>query len=479
MRVQLIYPPISRWDRYSSDIGNAGGRQVPLGVFYLAAYLRQHGHRVGVIDAEALELSSRAAAEQALAFRPEAVGISATTVAFHRACEVARRLKHLAPGLPLILGGPHVTAAPEDAMQAQPFDYGVVGEGEETLQALLETLAQGGHPGRVEGIVWRSDGKPRVNPPRPYIPDLDRLPPPAYDLVPDLSVYNPPPCNYQRLPVVNVITSRGCPSRCTFCDRSVFGQRLRTRSAENIAAEIDLLYHRYGMREIAFVDDTFTLRPHRIRELFELLDQKKIRCPWTCMSRINTVDYDLLKFMRRSGCWHVSFGIESGDPEILETIQKRISLDQTRRVVAWCRSLGILTKGFFIVGHPGETPDTIERSIRFALELPLDDVVVTLNTPLPGTEQYANAHRYGRLERTDWSRFNMWNPVFVPRGLTRDLLLRKHREFYRRFYLRPRPMARYLGSFCSPAGLRRAHALVLSLPFLIGRQRTKIKAQGA
>jgi radical SAM superfamily enzyme YgiQ (UPF0313 family) len=318
------------------------------------------------------------------------------------------------------------------------------------------------------GLAFRDNGAPTINASRPFIADMDGIPFPAYDLIADFSHYNPPPTNYKRLPVVNIITSRGCPNRCTFCGHSAFGRTLRQRSPENIAAEIELLYNRYHVREIAFVDDTFTIRPERIFELFKILNHKKIHFPWTCMSRINTVDFETIKFMKDHGCWHISFGIESGNADILRLIRKNISLTDTKKVIGWCHQVGIRTKGFFIIGHPGETLATIEQTIQTALALPLDDVVVTLNTPLPGTEQYQTAEDYGSLERGDWSRFNMWNPVFVPKGLTEDILLRKHQEFYRRFYLRPRIMVRYVRSFLSRAGLRRAMSVIQSIPFMFG-----------
>ncbi len=468
MKILLIYPPISLRERYSSDIGHSGGRQIPLGVYYLASYARRAGHDARVIDGEAQGMTPSVVAEKAREWRPDIVGISSTTVAFHRALETAREVKARIPGLPVVVGGPHVTALRGDVLSDPEFDFAVYGEGEETLKELLDALSGGGSLASVKGLAFRENGVTTINASRPFIADLDEIPLPAYDLIADFTLYNPPPTNYKALPVANVITSRGCPNRCTFCGHSSFGHTLRQRSPENIAAEIELLYNRYHVREIAFVDDTFTIRPERIFELFEILNRKRIHFPWTCMSRINTVDFETIRFMKDQGCWHISFGIESGNEEILRLIRKNISLADAEKVLGWCRRLGVRTKGFFIIGHPGETPATIEQTIGAALALPLDDVVVTLNTPLPGTEQYETAQDYGSMGKGDWSRFNMWNPVFVPRGLTEDLLLRKHREFYRRFYLRPRIMARYVLSFLSRAGLRRAVSVARSIPFMVG-----------
>ena len=481
MRVLLIYPPISKEERYSSAIGSAGGRQMPLGVFYLASCLRQRGHEVAVIDGEAENLTA-ADILRAERFQPGLVGISTTTVAFHRALQVARELKRQQPDRPIIIGGPHVSSNLSHGMSFPEFDFAIVGEGEKSLADLADALEHGTDLSAVASLAYRKGdaasgadipvcqecrtspgrqeclphrGELIVDPPAARSTISDAMPFPAYDLAADLSLYTPPPCNYKKLPAANVITSRGCPNQCTFCDRSVFGQLLRQRSAANVAAEIEHLWNEYHVREIAFVDDTFTLRPQRIRELFAILDRKGIRFPWTCMSRVSAVDEDLLRFMREHGCWHISFGIESGNEEILQRIKKKISLEQARRVIGWCAKLGIRTKGFFIVGHPGETLETIDESIREALRMKLDDVVVTINTPIPGSPQYKEAAANGTLDETDWSKFNYWRPVFVPHGLTREQLLLKHREFYRRFYFRPRIFWRYGLSFLSPSGPRR------------------------
>ncbi len=465
-RIYLIYPPISKQERYSSDIGASGGNQIPLGVFYLASWLRQQGHEIAVVDGEAENLTAEEIAGRVAGFAPDLIGISSTTVAFHRALELAAILRQGHPRVPLVLGGPHVSSNAEHAMGFTEFDYGVLGEGEITLAELVERIANGTPVHDLPGLAFRENNEVRINPPRDPIVDLDELPFPAFDLIPDIGRYAPPPCNYKRLPVVNVITARGCPHQCTFCDRNVFGRRLRQRSAENVAAEIEYLVKHFGVREIAFVDDTFTIGKERIRKIFTLLQEKGIRLWWTCMGHINTVDRELLEFMRDQGCWHISFGIESGNAGILQRIKKTISLDQVRQVIGWCAELGIRTKGFFIVGHPGETEGTIEETIRYALELPLDDIVATINTPIPGSPQYAEAHEHGSLDKTDWSKFNYWRPVFVPTGLTREVLLARHQEFYRRFYLRPRILWRYFLSLFSSGGLRRLRALARSSLFL-------------
>ena len=349
----------------------------------------------------------------------------------------------------------------------EAFDYAIRGEAEVSFIELLRRLENGDACDDLPGLAFRRNGHVIANAPGDFIADLDQVPFPAYDLLPGLSRYNPPATNYRSLPVGSVISSRGCPCGCTFCARNM-GDVLRLRSAENVAREIEMLHVKHGAREIAFADDTFTFRPGRIRDLFTCLEKKKIRLPWSCKSRVDTADYGLLKFMKDNGCWHISFGIESGSREILEAIGKNINIDRAREILSWCAELGMQTRGNFIIGHPGETGDTIENTIRTALSMKLDGLVVTLNTPLPGTRQFEECGRHGALVSTDWSKFSLNHPVFIPAGLSGEFIKKKQREFYIRFYFRPGIIWRFFLNVFSSGGVRRLLAIVRSLPYVLG-----------
>jgi len=469
-KVFLLYPPISKQERYSSEIGNAGGEQIPLGMYYLASYLQQNMYEVKVIDAEAHKLSASQIMSEILSFSPKFIGISATTVAFHRAVEMAKEIRNQMKDVIIILGGAHVSANPEHALSFGEFNYGVLKEGELTIVNLLKAINENGDIGNVNGIAYYSQEKLVINPAQAYIEDLDLLPFPALDMISDINLYAPPPSNYKTLPVVNMITSRGCPNQCTFCDNNIFGRKYRQRSAENIVEEIKSLQKNYGVREIAFVDDTFLIDKIRIYKLFELLKKENIFFYWTCMSRINNTDYEFLKFLKENGCWHISFGIESGDENILKLIKKNISLEKVRDVISWCKKLKIKTKGFFIIGHPSETIESIDKTIKLACNLKLDDIVVTINTPIPGSQQYAEAEQYGIIDKRNWAEFNYWRPVFVPHGLTKEILLKKHRQIYRKFYLRPRILLRYFFSFFGKGGWKRFKTVFLASFFILKKK---------
>jgi len=469
--ILFIYPPISKMERYSSKIGSAGGEQIPLGIFYLAAFMREKGWEVAIIDGEAEAITPETIIARIAEIKPDFIGISTTTVAFHRALETATLTKEKYPSIPIIQGGPHVSSNPEHAMAYKEFDFGVIGEGEQTLYELVQTFFKKQSPHSILGLTYRNDEQKLViNNPRPYINNLDALPFPAFDLIDDIEVYAPPPSNYKSKPVVNIITSRGCPGGCTFCDKNVFGNRFRSRSAENIVREIEYLWERYRVKELAFVDDSFLVSKKRVYELFELLDQKGLHFYWTCMARINDVNEKFLRFLKEHGCWHISFGIESGDEGVLRQINKHVSLDRVKEVIRTCRKLKIKTKGFFMIGHPTETQETIDKTIAFACSLPLDDMVTTINTPIPGSPQYREANQFGTLDQTDWTQFNYWRPVFIPTGLDQRTLLNKHQEMYRRFYLRPRQLARYFFSFFGTGGLKRLKSVFGASKFLFKRK---------
>ncbi|MBN1865108.1 MAG: radical SAM protein [Victivallales bacterium] len=470
-KIYLLYPPISKFERYSSDLGSVGGEQIPLGIFYLASFLRENGYEVAARDAEATSFNEENIIQEIAGFAPDCIGIGSSTVAFHRALSAAKAIKKEFPSIKIILGGPHVTSNVEHAMSPAAFDFGVIGEGEITLLELLKAIYGGTPVSALPGVAWRdSNGALKVNGRRDFIDNLDTLPFPAYDLIPDMSVYTPPPSTYRTLPVINIITSRGCPNECTFCDRNVFGRKYRERSAENVFLEIKKLHQDFGLREIAFVDDTFLLNRRRVRHIFELVNKAGMSFFWTCMARINDVDYDFLRYLKDNGCWHIAFGIESADPEILRRIKKNIKLDRVRQVTEWCRSLGIQTKGFFIIGHPGETIESIDKTIEFACGLSLNSVVVTINTPIPGSPQFAEAEKYGVLELKDWSKFNYWNPVFIPTGLSAEMMLRKQKEFYLKFYLRPSVMITFIRNLFGKGGWKRFKTIVNLWGYLMRRK---------
>ena len=469
-QVVLVNPFITILERYGKDVGDIGGHQMPLGIFCLAAYLRKHGFEVAVIDAEARRLPHEAVIGLLEKAGAQVIGITSTTVGYRNAGLLATMIRQRLAGVPLVIGGPHMTAMPLETMRTGLFDYGIVKEGEVPFLKLCSLLLRAeGHLEDVPNLVYPAGGELHANRADAMIERLDDLPFPARDLCPDLSVYKPPVGAFRRKPVASMITSRGCPYRCIFCDNNTFGRKVRFFSAEYVVEEIRSLIRTAGVREIAFLDDTFVLDKVRLRKIFDILRHERIAFPWTCMTRVNNLDYDILKFMKENGCWQIRVGVESGNPAVLDFIEKGITLDQVRNVARWCAALKIRTTGFFMVGHHIDTLETIDETIAFALTLPLSDVVVTINTPIPGTRSYQIARQYGEYREDDWTSLNYWTPVFIPRGLTRELLLRKQAEFYRRFYRRPRVLLGQIGKIRDLRSLAMfAKSSVLGYRFITG-----------
>lgn len=448
--VYLINPFISSSERYGKNIGDIGGHQMPLGIYYLAAQLLKDGVNVRVIDAEVRRLSHEDVLAILAREKARIVGLTSTTVAFRNTRKLAVMIREALPDVVLVIGGPHMTAMPEKTMKTGVFNYGIVNEGEIAFSRLVRHVLQGAKDiTAIPNLYSRNRGTIVSNPAREYIQDLDTIPFPARHLCPDLSVYKPPVGAYRRTPVISIITSRGCPYQCIFCDNNTFGRKTRFFSAEYVVGEIREAVTRYGAREIAFLDDTFVLDKKRLHAIFNMLRDQRIVFTWTCMTRVNNLDYETLRFMKENGCWQIRFGVESGNQEVLDFIKKGITLDQVRATAEWCRKLKIHATGFFMIGHHIETPQTIQDTIDFALSLPLTDVTVTINTPIPGTESYDKARQYGTYDERDWTSLNYWTPIFVPHGLTREFMLRKQAELYRRFYFRPGTLARQLSKIRS------------------------------
>ncbi len=454
MRVWLINPPLAL--REASRIG-AIGRNLfynspPLGLAYIAAVLEREGHRVALSDAaiEGLDLDGLVARGRELA--PELIGLTATTLHFEEASRVARALGRALPGVTIGLGGPHINALPELLLDHPEFDFGVLGEGELTTRDVARAMEGGEDWDDVPGTIRVRDGELVRAPTRPPIEDLDELPLPARHLLP-IASYRPMPNDQRELPKASAISSRGCPFQCIFCDKGVFGHGYRSLGPARIVEEIHHLEERYGVRDIAFVDSTFTPTRERIEGVLDAMEADPPRATWTCSCRANLLDEGLLRRMRALGCWRIRIAIESGDDEILARIRKGITRDQFAHTVHTAARLGFQVKAFFMVGHIGESADSIERTITFAESLPLADVTVQINTPLRGTPQYEICREHGTLLESDEGRPSFFEPVFVPRGMTADQLLAAQRSFYRRFYLRPQVIWRQLRTVRRPTDL--------------------------
>ena len=451
MRVTLVNPPLDtvlRNGHVSPVTAYLFYNSAPLGLLYIAAVLEQNGHAVSVVDAAAERLDVPDTVRRIEATRPDVVGVGSTTVVFETTLLLADALKGARPSLPIVLGGYHVTLLPEEAMRCTSFDIGVVGEGEYTMLDLCEAIAGRRPYEDVQSICFRKpDGTLHFTPARARFKELDQLPFPARHLLPP-DLYQPIPIDEHASPKFSMITSRGCPHACAFCQKAKSGYR--SHSPAYIADEVEHLARDFGARDIAFVDSLFCASKKRVAGIMEEFIRRDIpsKVSWTCSSRVEVVDRELLQLMKNAGCWRTRFGIESGSDRVLDFISKGITKEKIRAAVTAAHEVGLRPKAFFIIGHMPDTKETIEETIEFAKSIPLHDVTVQINTLLPKTPQMEvwerEGSKWGRLVNESTDEKSFWEPTFVPWGLEPDDIIGFHRKFYREFYFRPITIARHL-----------------------------------
>ena len=442
----LANAPYFLEERYGG-LASVGATLPCLGLLMLGAVLLKAGHRVRIVDASAQSLCHEEVLEEIRKFRPDIVCLTAVTPSIIKTARLASMITDICPSIPIVIGGPHFTAVPEQTLTDYPvFDYGVVGEGEATVVDLVEALSADRIPSNVPGVAFRENGKVRFAPPRAPIKDLDSLPFPAWDLLDGFpSRYHPALFKYKRLPSTHIISARGCPNKCIFCDTSVFSRQIRFHSPEYVLEMVGYLAKDFKIKEIIFEDDQFLIKKQRVAKICEGLLRAKWGISWCCSGRVNSVNnLALLRLMKRSGCWQISYGIESANQKILDFAKKAITVDQVEQAVRLTHEAGILSKGYFIFGLPYETEKTMENTIRFAKRIPLTDISVFMLTPFPGSKMYEIAGQHGTLEK-DFEKMNILDVVYVPRGLSKEKLLHYQRRFMKEFYLRPRIVGSYVG----------------------------------
>jgi radical SAM superfamily enzyme YgiQ (UPF0313 family) len=416
--------------------------QPPLGLAMISAALEKNGYHVKVLDAPALKLTENSILNAVLREKPDIIGITAMTPTMNSAIKMARQIKEMHNDVIIVLGGAHVTLFPEETLQRVPeADIVVRGEGEQTMVELVKTLENGDSVNsQVLGVTYREKNCIRNSPARQFISDLDSLPFPAFHLLP-MTRYRLHPPHGKRMPSIPIITSRGCPYRCIYCSKSVFGRQYRANSPTYVVDEIERLMDKFNVREVTFYDDVFTLDKKRVSAICEELERRRIEIPWTCETRVNLVNEELIEKMKKAGCYMIAYGVESGSQKILNNIKKDITLEQAIRAFELTHKIGVQTIAYFMIGSPGETPETIEETIKFANKLDPDFVQFSTATPFPGTEFFNLAIKEGIMSE-DWDDYiyaglrSTNYPAFVTSTLNKADLKKWDIRAYRSYYLR-------------------------------------------
>jgi len=369
--ITLVYP----YFRPAND--DSIFRFPPLGLGYLASYLRKHGFSVDLVDCTFMKEDE--ALEKVRRSKPRIIGIYSMFSMNNKALDFAKSLRK--DCRLLVAGGPLPTSNPESFLK--DFDVVVIGEGEETLLELVQCLSQSSDFSKVKGLAFSISGAAKFTGNRDFIADLDSLPFPSRDLFDNqayISFYQ----MSEGYSITSLMSSRGCPFQCDFCSRPVFGNLFRSRSAKNIVDEIEEILS-LGYRRVWFADDCFTLKRERLIAICDEIVKRKLKVEWECLSRVDTINREIADWMKKAGCVRLFFGIESGNNEILKLIRKQISIEQAKQAVITSREAGIEVGAFFILGYPGETEDTVLDSVNFASSLPLNYLSFTLPYPIPGT----------------------------------------------------------------------------------------------
>ena len=400
LKILLLIPP----GGYYAERWKKGSSMPSLGICYVASALEKAGHEVNIIDAYIENIPLKALLSKIKTINPDLAGVTFTTENRFQAFDLIRGIKKILPNTLVCAGGPHVTLAADDTLShIKELDFIVRGEGEETITEAVRAILENTSFKNIQGLSHREGEKVYHNPARALIHDLNKVPFPAWHLVPwEKYNFKLDVPGRGELRTANMMTSRGCPFGCNFCaSTKVWGRSCRMRTADNIIDEIAILKERYKIEALWIFDDTFTVSKKRVEEFCNKLIEKKWNLSWFCEVRVDTVDRELLSLMKKSGCYSIGFGVESGSQKILdEVIRKRISLEQVKETANICKELGIISNPFFIFSHPGETKEDIEKTMEMIRTWPKpSSISLSLLHVYPGTRLEEIAKEKGILPK--------------------------------------------------------------------------------
>ncbi|MDJ0623370.1 MAG: radical SAM protein [Desulfocapsaceae bacterium] len=445
--ILLVHPLGYSARRANTDVARMANIMPPLGLASISAYLEQYDIYNDIIDCYAHPQSDELIFAYLRRYRPPYIAFSCTTSSFYDGIRLAREVRRIDPQTTIIFGGVHVSAMREEILvYHDEVDVTVVGEGEETLKHLLQ---DGDNPSEVAGICYRGDnGHPQFSGYRKNQLNLDDLPFPAYEKLTGYpEVYELPIFNYPATPNTSCISSRGCPYSCSYCDRSVFRRSFRYNSADYLYRHMRYLNERFGIRHINFYDDQFTFNRKRVEEFTALVKENPLGMTFNCAARAEHLDYDLLVAMKSAGCWMISLGIETGDPDLLARHRQNPDLEMMREKILLIKKAGIRVKGLLMMGLPGETEESIRKSQQYVFSLPIDDFNLAKFTPFPGSPVYKEIKEADGALGTftdDLERMDCMQFLFIPKGISAKRLEELFVQFYKKHFQRPRVLWGYV-----------------------------------
>lgn len=445
MIVLLINPP-----------SNAPNPIMPLGLAYLAAALEASNINVKIIDAWAEGYTYEVLGRKIAHLSPDLVGVTMMSPTYAAAMQTVDMVSRHSDAK-IVVGGPHPSSLPEQCLEDNPnIDFVVVGEGEKALVNLVAFLSENDKEiNNINGILFRDKNGVVKTGPSGRIENLDDLPFPARHFFP-IGKYKTHPPYGKKNPYMTLITSRGCPFQCTYCSKSVYGNKYRAMSPERVVSEIRHIIRKYGIKEIHFYDDDFTMDMKRAETICDLLIEESFGISWSCTTRVDLVNERLLEKMKKAGCWLISYGVESADPNILKRIKKGYTIEHVKSAFSLTKRVGIRTVAYLMVGLPGETRETLNKTIEFSIELDPDFVSWGITALFPGSKLYRDAQegKLGDIDIRYTYEDRSWHASGSPYGdgyaiiyeetLTREELKAYVQEANKVFYLRPLYLLRFI-----------------------------------
>ena len=424
MRILFIQPPPRYIQREDIVVP-------PLGIAYLAAVLEKKGHRVGIIDGFAEGLDYESLETRIREYSPDIVGITGMTPVIDTAIRTVKAARNHAKYV--VMGGPHVSMVRKEIFNQSPgVDFAIQGEGESSIEILIDKIESNADVSTVPGLITRDF----ENPPACYIENLDSLPFPARHLLPN--------DRYKYIlssgRVTTIFSSRGCPYNCIFCDKTVFGSKWRARSAGNVLDEIELVVKDYGIKAIVFYDDLFTVKKDRVIEICRGIIDRNLGIEWKAEGRVNIVDEETLRWMKKAGCSMIAYGVESGNQKGLDYLNKGTKVEQIRRAFELTRKAGIKPMGYFVLGIPVETYEEEIGTIELAKEIRAAYAQFSVLSPTPGTKLYDDVVKMGWYREIDAQNpmdKDLKRPAIINENWDEERLNKILREAHKRFYLSP------------------------------------------
>ena len=448
MKALLVMPSLNNayWKKLGKKVGP---KSEPLSLMYIATFLNKNGYKAEIADCEAEGITYGELKAKIKKGNYDVVGVAMLTSMHSQSLEVCKIAKKVNKKIKVIVGGSHASVRPNETAEEDCIDVVTIGEAEVTFKELLDAFENNKPLKDIKGIAYKENGSIINTGPAVKIQDLDFFPVPDRSLI-KLKLYRPSVSYYKRLPAYTMITTRGCPYRCTFCATANTGYRMH--SVPRVVEEMKLLVEKYNAKEILIRDDTFTLSRKRTMDLCDAIIKEGLhkKVKWDCITRANLVNPELLKKMKKAGCWGIHFGVEGGTQKLIDTIKKDTTIDTIRNAFKWARKAGLETRGYFMIGLPGATKKDDLATINFAKELDPDWAQFTVTIPYPGTQLYKDAEEYGSLTSSSatWDNYQTWGGFsndelpWVTHGRTSKDLKELQRFALKSFYFRPKVLLR-------------------------------------